>query len=64
MVTTRFEFPLRHYRNCSSMLVTLYLIEEFVGNTRCLILSKTHQVADRIDELTQAWDSGQPHSAQ
>jgi antitoxin component of MazEF toxin-antitoxin module len=35
----------------------LYLIEEFVGNTCCLVLSKTPQVANRIDELTQAWDS-------
>ena len=35
----------------------VYLIEEFVGNTRCLVLSKTPQIADRIDELTQAWDS-------
>ncbi|WP_459730016.1 AbrB/MazE/SpoVT family DNA-binding domain-containing protein [Pseudomonas sp. MHK4] len=37
----------------------VYLIEEFVGNTRCLVLSKTPQIADRIDELTEAWDSGQ-----
>ncbi|MNR54943.1 hypothetical protein D3C85_1752230 [compost metagenome] len=37
----------------------VYLIEEFVGNTRCLVLSKTPQVADRIDELTNAWDSVQ-----
>jgi len=36
-----------------------YLIEEFVGNTRCLVLSKTPQIADRIDELTEAWDNGQ-----
>jgi antitoxin component of MazEF toxin-antitoxin module len=32
----------------------VYLIEEFVGNTRCLVLSKTPQIADRIDELTDA----------
>jgi hypothetical protein len=38
---------------------TVYLIEEFVGNTRCLVLSKKPQIADRIDELTEAWDSGQ-----
>jgi antitoxin component of MazEF toxin-antitoxin module len=37
----------------------VYLIEEFVGNTRCLVLSKTPRIADRIDELTEAWDSGQ-----
>ncbi|UVM41688.1 AbrB/MazE/SpoVT family DNA-binding domain-containing protein [Pseudomonas sp. B21-017] len=42
---------------------TLYLIEEFVGNTRCLVLSKTAQIADRIDELTEAWDSEQHGSA-
>jgi antitoxin component of MazEF toxin-antitoxin module len=35
----------------------VYLIEEFVGNTRCLVLSKTAQLADRIDELTETWDS-------
>ncbi|MGH9948490.1 MAG: AbrB/MazE/SpoVT family DNA-binding domain-containing protein [Pyrinomonadaceae bacterium] len=38
----------------------VYLIEEFVGNTRCLVLSKKPQIADRIDELTDAWTSGQP----
>ena len=41
----------------------VYLIEEFVGNTRCLVLSKTPQIADRIDELTEAWDIGQPGNA-
>nr|NYU04822.1 AbrB/MazE/SpoVT family DNA-binding domain-containing protein [Pseudomonas sp. SbOxS1] len=38
----------------------VYLIEEFVGNTRCLVLSKKAQIADRIDELTEAWGS-EPH---
>jgi antitoxin component of MazEF toxin-antitoxin module len=42
----------------------LYLIEEFVGNTRCLVLSKTPQIADRIDELTEAWSGGQPGNAE
>ena len=42
----------------------VYLIEEFVGNTRCLVLSKTPQIADRIDGLSQAWDSGQLCNAQ
>ncbi|MFJ4115276.1 AbrB/MazE/SpoVT family DNA-binding domain-containing protein [Pseudomonas psychrophila] len=42
---------------------SLYLIEEFVGNTRCLVLSKMPQIADRIDELTEAWSSGQPDNA-
>ena len=37
----------------------VYLIEEFVGNTHCLVLSTKPQIADRIDELTEAWDSGQ-----
>jgi hypothetical protein len=34
----------------------VYLIEEFVGNTLCPVLSKTPQIADRIDELTEARD--------
>lgn len=42
----------------------VYLIEEFVGNTRCLVLSKTPQIADRIDKLTEAWSSGQPGNAE
>ncbi|MCU1770186.1 AbrB/MazE/SpoVT family DNA-binding domain-containing protein [Pseudomonas sp. 13B_3.2_Bac1] len=42
----------------------VYLIEEFVGNTRCLVLSKTPQIADRIDEFTEAWDSGRLGNAQ
>jgi antitoxin component of MazEF toxin-antitoxin module len=37
----------------------MYLIEEFVGITRCLVLSKTAQVAERIDELTATCNSGQ-----
>lgn len=41
----------------------VYLIEEFVGNTRCLVLSKTPQIADRIDELAKAWNRGQPGKA-
>ncbi|WP_350647121.1 AbrB/MazE/SpoVT family DNA-binding domain-containing protein [Pseudomonas sp. HY13-MNA-CIBAN-0226] len=32
----------------------VYLTEEFVGNTRCLVLSKTPKIADRIDELIEA----------
>ena len=43
---------------------SLYLIEEFVGNTRSLVLSKTPQIADRIDELTDAWTGGQPSNAE
>lgn len=37
----------------------VYLIEEFVGNTRCLVLSKTPQIADLIDEFTDAWNNKQ-----
>ncbi|WP_429528966.1 AbrB/MazE/SpoVT family DNA-binding domain-containing protein [Pseudomonas frederiksbergensis] len=42
----------------------VYLREEFVGNTRCLVLSKTPKIADRIDELTEAWDSARRGNAQ
>jgi antitoxin component of MazEF toxin-antitoxin module len=38
---------------------SLYLIEEFVGTTRCLVLSKTPRIPDRMDELVEAWDKGQ-----
>ena len=31
----------------------VYLIDEFVGNTRCLVLSKKPRIEDRIDELTE-----------
>ena len=30
---------------------SIYLLEEFIGNSRCLVLSKTPKVPDRIDEL-------------
>jgi hypothetical protein len=36
----------------------VYLIEEFIGNTRRLVLSKEPQISDRIDELTETWNSG------
>jgi antitoxin component of MazEF toxin-antitoxin module len=39
---------------------SIYLIEEYVGNNRCLILSKTRKMPDRIDELTDAWDKPSP----
>ncbi|VVP50151.1 hypothetical protein PS874_05184 [Pseudomonas fluorescens] len=35
---------------------SLYLIEEFVGNARCLVLSKKPQIAD---ELIEVRDNGQ-----
>lgn len=36
---------------------TLYLVEEYVGSTRCLVFSKTPRIPDRIDELVGDWDS-------
>lgn len=36
---------------------TLYLLEEYVGTTRCLVLSKTPRIPDRIDELVGHWES-------
>ncbi|PZQ35231.1 MAG: hypothetical protein DI560_26795 [Pseudomonas putida] len=30
---------------------SLYLIEEFVGTSRCLVLSKMPKIPDRVDEL-------------
>jgi hypothetical protein len=42
----------------------VYLIEEFVGNTRCLVLSKKPQIEDRIDGLTEAWNCKQDNSAE
>jgi hypothetical protein len=39
---------------------TLYLIEEFIGNSRCLVLSKTPTLPDRIDELVRSWNSHNP----
>lgn len=36
---------------------TLYVIEEYVGNRWCLVLSKTSQIPDRIDELVAHWNA-------
>ena len=36
---------------------SLYLVEEYVGTTRCLVLSKTPRIPDRIDELVGDWNS-------
>ncbi|MCR4508657.1 hypothetical protein DBO86_12830 [Pseudomonas indoloxydans] len=36
---------------------TLYLLEEYVGTTRCLVLSKTPCIPDRVDELVSQWES-------
>lgn len=38
---------------------SVYLIEEFVGNTCCLVLSKKPQISDRIGEIAEAWNGGQ-----
>lgn len=37
---------------------TLYVIEEYVGTARCLVLSKTAQIPDRTDEQVARWDHG------
>ncbi|EMH7816033.1 TPA: AbrB/MazE/SpoVT family DNA-binding domain-containing protein [Pseudomonas aeruginosa] len=34
----------------------LYLIEEYVGNARCLVLSKTPRIPDRTDDLVDHWN--------
>ncbi len=36
---------------------TLYLLEEYVGTTRCLVLSKSPRIPDRVDELVGHWES-------
>lgn len=38
---------------------SLYLVEEFVGTTQALVLSKTPRIPDRIDELVEHWDREQ-----
>lgn len=32
-------------------------MEEYVGTTRCLVLSKTPRIPDRMDELVDHWTS-------
>lgn len=39
---------------------SLYLIEEDVGTTHCLVLSKSPQIPDRIDELANTWNGSTP----
>ncbi|WP_256672623.1 AbrB/MazE/SpoVT family DNA-binding domain-containing protein [Pseudomonas sp. v388] len=34
---------------------SLYVSEEFVGSERCLVLSRTPKLPDRIDELVESW---------
>lgn len=36
---------------------TLYLIEEYVGTTQGLVLSKTPRIPDRLDELVEHWNN-------
>ncbi len=36
---------------------TLYLLEAYVGTTRCLVLSKSPRITDRVDELVGDWES-------
>jgi antitoxin component of MazEF toxin-antitoxin module len=36
---------------------SLYLVEEYVGSTPCLVLSKTQRIPDSIDELVGRWDT-------
>ena len=36
---------------------SLYLIEEYTGTTRGLVLSKTPSIPDRVDELVYYWES-------
>ncbi|WP_439860833.1 AbrB/MazE/SpoVT family DNA-binding domain-containing protein [Pseudomonas sp. MBLB4136] len=36
---------------------SLYLVEEYVGSIRCLVLSKTERIPDRVDELVGRWDT-------
>lgn len=35
----------------------LYLLEEYVDTTRCLVLRKTPRIPDRVDELVRHWES-------
>ncbi|UTH29323.1 AbrB/MazE/SpoVT family DNA-binding domain-containing protein [Ectopseudomonas hydrolytica] len=39
---------------------SLYLIEEYVGTARCLVLSKSPQIPDRVDELVSIWEASAP----
>lgn len=35
---------------------TLYVMEDYVDNVRCLVLSKTSHTPDRTDELVAHWN--------
>ena len=36
---------------------SLYLVEEYVSTARCLVLSKTPRIPDRVDELIEYWNN-------
>lgn len=40
---------------------SVYLTEEFVGSTRCLVLSKTPTLSNRMDELIESLGSNEPN---
>lgn len=35
---------------------TLYLVEEYVGNAQCFVLSKAPRIPDRTDDLVDHWN--------
>ncbi len=39
---------------------SLYLVEEYVSTARCLVLSKTPRIPDRVDELIEHWNNEDP----
>jgi hypothetical protein len=52
-----FAFLMQPFGSSGLMLGdSVYLVEEYVSNNRCLTLSKTPKIPDRMDELTEAWD--------
>lgn len=42
---------------------SLYLVEEYVGTVRCLVLSKTPHIPDRVDALVEHWRNEVPGTA-
>lgn len=43
---------------------TLYLVEEYVGTDRYIVLSKTPRTQDRVDEPVDHWDSSDKGSTE
>ena len=35
---------------------SLYFVEEYVGNAKCFVLSKTPRIPDRTDDLVDHWN--------